>query len=68
MMYQDGSVSKNVRYQELCEDIFREAFKKDKEMNQWEAFIHKHAPSQVTTDLYKQINFEIAKKSGLCLC
>ena len=27
MMYQDGSVSKNVKYQELCTDVFRETFK-----------------------------------------
>ena len=26
MMYQDGSVSKNVGYQEICTEKFREAF------------------------------------------
>ena len=30
MMYQDGSVSKNVRYQQMCTETFREAFKLDK--------------------------------------
>ena len=30
MMYQDGSVSKNIRYQEICVEKFREASNNDK--------------------------------------
>ena len=30
MMYQDGSVSKNIRYQETCVEKFREASNKNK--------------------------------------
>ena len=30
MMYQDGSVSKNIRYQEICLEKFREASNNDK--------------------------------------
>ena len=29
-MYQDGSVSKNIRYQEICVEKFREASNNDK--------------------------------------
>ena len=29
MMYQDGSISKNVAYQDICVEKFREAFKKE---------------------------------------
>ena len=30
MMYKDGSVSKNVRYKDVCKEKFREAFKYNK--------------------------------------
>ena len=45
MMYQDGSVSMNVKYQELCTDVFRKHSNKIKtDWNQWQeyTYIHKH--------------------------
>ena len=39
MMYQDGSVSKNVKYQELCTDIFRETSKLIESV-QWQAYTY----------------------------